>query len=154
MKGSHKKENCYSTITLSQEPLRHKGFVVYIWLSIFYPSPYTTHRRSPSIPQRLTYKPQDPTTSKFFLHSAMAKEFLARILTIENSVKSNGGQDCIICQEKCGTLSPDTGIMELEVRLPCNHTIGSAVSHPFLILLRSQLLTPRFLVHSKLARRE
>lgn len=66
----------------------------------------------------------------------MAKEFLARILTIENSVASNGDQDCIICQEKCGTLSSETGIMELEVRLPCNHTVGSAVSHPFRILLR------------------
>lgn len=64
----------------------------------------------------------------------MAKEFLARTLTIENSVISESSQDCIICQEKCGTLSPETGIMELEVRLPCSHTVGSAVSHPFLTL--------------------
>ncbi|CAD6575003.1 MAG: hypothetical protein ASARMPREDX12_007057 [Alectoria sarmentosa] len=56
----------------------------------------------------------------------MAKEFLARILTIENSVTFESSQDCIICQEKCGTLSPETGIMELEVRLPCSHTVGSA----------------------------
>lgn len=64
----------------------------------------------------------------------MAKEFLARILTIENSIKSEGSQDCIICQEKCGTLSPETGIMELEVKLGCGHTAGSAVSYPFRFL--------------------
>ena len=66
----------------------------------------------------------------------MATEFLARILTIENIVTSDGAQDCVVCQEKCGTLSPETGIMELEVRLPCGHTAGSAVSHPFRIMYR------------------
>lgn len=60
----------------------------------------------------------------------MAKAFLDQILTIENSVKSGDSQDCIICREKCGTLSSETGIMELEVILPCGHTVGSAVSHP------------------------
>ena len=66
----------------------------------------------------------------------MAKEFLARILTIENSVTSEGSQDCIICQERCGTLSPETGVMELEIRLPCSHTAGSAVGDglPFFAL--------------------
>ena len=58
----------------------------------------------------------------------MAQQFLARILTMDNAVKSEDGQDCIICQEKCGTLSQETRTIELEVRLPCNHTVGSAVS--------------------------
>lgn len=61
----------------------------------------------------------------------MAKAFLAKVLTIENCVTFECSQDCVICQEKCGTLSPETGIMELEVRLPCGHTAGSAVSHRF-----------------------
>ena len=33
---------------------------------------------------------------------------------------------CGICLEEYGTLSRETGTMEIEIRLPCNHTIGSA----------------------------
>lgn len=65
-------------------------------------------------------------------HSPMAKAFLASVLTMENCVTLECSQDCVICQERCGTLSPETGIMELEVRLPCDHTAGSAVSRPFI----------------------
>ena len=62
--------------------------------------------------------------------SSVAKTFLANILRIENSITSEQSDVCFICHERCGTLSPETGIMELEVRLPCNHTVGSGVSHP------------------------
>ena len=62
--------------------------------------------------------------------SSAAKVFLAKVLTIENSVTSEKSQNCIICQERCGSLSPETGVIEVEVRLPCNHTVGSAVSSP------------------------
>lgn len=59
----------------------------------------------------------------------MAKAFLAEILTTANSITSERSQDCVICLERCGTLSLETGITELEVRLPCSHIVGSAVSH-------------------------
>lgn len=64
----------------------------------------------------------------------MAKAFLAEILSTQNSITSERSQDCVICLERCGTLSSETGIMELEVRLPCSHIVGSAVSHHLRIL--------------------
>lgn len=82
----------------------------------------------------------------------MSKEFLARILTVQNSLTTQGSQDCPICQEKCGTLSPETGIMELEVRLPCNHTVGSAVSQTSHNFALYTMLILEIIVHCKLAR--
>ena len=62
----------------------------------------------------------------------MAEYFLTRLLTTENRVKfEEGSQDCIICLDRYGTLSCESGIEEFEVRLPCNHTVGSAVGDPF-----------------------
>lgn len=64
----------------------------------------------------------------------MAEAFLAEILSTQNSIASERSQDCVICLERCGTLSSETGIKELEVRLPCSHIMGSAVSQHLRIL--------------------
>ena len=55
----------------------------------------------------------------------MAKVFLDQILKIENSVRSDDRQRCIICLEAIGSLSSETGIIECQIRLPCNHLVGS-----------------------------
>ena len=44
---------------------------------------------------------------------------------MHNSVH-NPEERCGICLEEYGTLSRGTGTIEVEIRLPCNHTIGSA----------------------------
>ena len=55
----------------------------------------------------------------------MAEAFLFELLQMHNSVH-NPEERCGICLEEYGTLSRETGTMEVEIRLPCNHTIGSA----------------------------
>ena len=55
----------------------------------------------------------------------MAEAFLNQLLRVENSVQ-NSGESCIICLTECGTLDPRTGVVEWEIRLPCNHTVGSS----------------------------
>ena len=60
--------------------------------------------------------------------SSAAKAFLAKVLTIQNSVTSENSQVCVICQERCGPSFPETGVMEVEVQLSCSHTVGFAVS--------------------------
>ena len=49
----------------------------------------------------------------------MSAEFLAKILKIENSLKSSSDQPCCICLQDFGTLSPETGVIECGVALPC-----------------------------------
>lgn len=56
----------------------------------------------------------------------MSGQFLANILKIENSVKSNSSQPCCICLQDFGTLSAETGVIECGVRLPCSHFVGSS----------------------------
>lgn len=55
----------------------------------------------------------------------MAEAFLNELLRAENSVQPTSGERCIICFTECGTLCPETGIVEWEIRLPCHHSIGS-----------------------------
>ena len=58
----------------------------------------------------------------------MAEAFLRQLLRVENSVQEqpNGsGQCCIICYTEYGTLCEETGTMEVEIRLPCKHKVGS-----------------------------
>ena len=43
----------------------------------------------------------------------------------ENRIQSQKGDECIICYREYNTLDPSTGAMECEIRLPCNHSIGS-----------------------------
>ena len=57
----------------------------------------------------------------------MSREFLDRLLsTKENHVHSDQDADCIICLEKYNTLNISTGTVELEIRLPCGHRMGSS----------------------------
>ena len=54
----------------------------------------------------------------------MAEAFLSELLRMQNSVHSEG-ESCAVCLEKYGTLSRETGTIEVAIRLPCNHLIGS-----------------------------
>ena len=54
----------------------------------------------------------------------MAEAFLDELLQITNSVPW-GDRECVICHEETGTMSRDTGYIELQLRLPCNHVVGS-----------------------------
>ena len=56
----------------------------------------------------------------------MAAAFLAQLLRNENVVQPTSNERCIICLTECGTLCPESGIVEWLVRLPCNHTVGSS----------------------------
>lgn len=56
----------------------------------------------------------------------MSELFLADILKIENSVKSDSSQPCCICLQDFGTLTSNTGVIECGVRLPCSHCVGSS----------------------------
>ncbi|CAD6571633.1 MAG: hypothetical protein ASARMPRED_004662 [Alectoria sarmentosa] len=55
----------------------------------------------------------------------MAKEFLSKLLKLENIVQSDDRQRCMICLEEIGSLSSQTGIIECQIRLPCDHLVGS-----------------------------
>ena len=55
----------------------------------------------------------------------MAEAFLYELLQMRNSVH-NPEERCTICLEGYGTLSRETGNIEVEIRLPCTHTVGSA----------------------------
>ena len=58
----------------------------------------------------------------------MAQKFLYQLLRMENRVQNKHDEEerCFICMEEYGTLSRETGAIEVEVRLPCNHCTGSA----------------------------
>ena len=55
----------------------------------------------------------------------MAEAFLHELLQMQNSVTSKG-ERCSVCLEEYGTLSRQKGTLEVAIRLPCNHLIGSA----------------------------
>ena len=73
--------------------------------------PRSTHLRTLQVPTETKYK--------LIRHhpDLMDQQFLAQVLRIENSVTSE--DECMICQEICGQLSPETGLMELCIVLPC-----------------------------------
>lgn len=67
----------------------------------------------------------------------MSQQLLDQIITIGNvvtaslvasllQVRSDSDHSCCICLQEIGTLSPETGIIEHETRLPRSHLIGSA----------------------------
>lgn len=57
----------------------------------------------------------------------MSREFLDHLLsTTENRVQSHGDTTCMICLEKYSTLNIETGTLEIEIRLPCGHGVGSS----------------------------
>ena len=55
----------------------------------------------------------------------MAEAFLYQLLQAHNRVETKG-ERCPICLEEYGTLSRETGSLEVQIHLPCNHLIGSA----------------------------
>lgn len=54
----------------------------------------------------------------------MAAEFLRQLFQIENIVLSDDSR-CCICLADYGLLCTETGVIECEIRLPCNHVVGS-----------------------------
>ena len=70
--------------------------------------------------QRPRTENQIPNTS-----SNMAEAFLQNLLQQHKSIQ-NEDQRCAICLEGYGTISLENGTLEVEMRLPCNHTVGSA----------------------------
>ena len=54
----------------------------------------------------------------------MAETFLDQLLQITNSVP-RGDRECVICHSETGTMSRTTGYLELLIRLPCSHVVGS-----------------------------
>ena len=57
----------------------------------------------------------------------MAEEFCRALLQNSNIVSSSdtADQDCIICLQETGKMSSETGLVEMKVRLPCEHVVGS-----------------------------
>ena len=57
----------------------------------------------------------------------MAQEFRQRLLRSENVERVDEAQNltCMICLEKYGTINPSTGAVEVQIRLPCSHMVGS-----------------------------
>lgn len=57
----------------------------------------------------------------------MAQAFLEQLLRIENTVRVDqlDAPTCIVCLESFGTLSSSTGAVELQVRMPCGHLVGT-----------------------------
>lgn len=56
----------------------------------------------------------------------MAETFLNELLQTTNSVQSDDqDRDCVICLQETGTMNRDTGFIELQLRLPCSHIVGS-----------------------------
>ena len=57
----------------------------------------------------------------------MAEEFRRALLQTSNIVPSSDieHQDYIICLQETGKMSQETGLVELQVRLPCEHVVGS-----------------------------
>ena len=61
-------------------------------------------------------------------HHNMSREFLESLLSrTENYVRSaQGDATCTICLEKYNALNIETGTLEIEIRLPCGHGVGSS----------------------------
>ena len=57
----------------------------------------------------------------------MAQEFFRALFQTSNIVPPTNTEDqnCIICLEKTGEMSQETGLVEFQVRLPCGHNVGS-----------------------------
>ena len=57
----------------------------------------------------------------------MAEKFYRTLLQSSNIVRPSNTQnrDCVICLQETGKLSPETGLVEVQVKLPCQHVVGS-----------------------------
>ncbi len=60
-----------------------------------------------------------------FFPLTMSEAFFTQILRTESTVQPDG-ESCCICLQQYGTIFPESGFVEIEVRLPCNHAFGSA----------------------------
>ena len=60
-------------------------------------------------------------------YCTMAEEFCRALFQTSNVVPSSDTEDqnCVICLEKTGEMSRETGLVDLQVRLPCRHSVGS-----------------------------
>ena len=61
----------------------------------------------------------------------MAEAFLRQLLTTGNRIQSEDHAQCCVCLEVYGTRTK-TGAIGREVRLPCNHTLGSMCAFTWL----------------------
>ena len=88
---------------------------------------FTIHRsRSTQLPTSITTPHSQYEISRNKIQAfRMAEAFLYELLQMHNSVHTPE-ERCSICLEEYGTLSRETGTIEVEIRLPCKHTIGSA----------------------------
>ena len=56
----------------------------------------------------------------------MAKSFCQDLFQTSNIVPADPqDRQCIICHQETGTMNLETGLIELQVRLPCGHVVGS-----------------------------
>lgn len=98
--------------------------LIFLHLLIPLTSPRLTHLSNPTIQQSHT---QDTRTrpKRTLQLPTMAEAFLRELLQVRNSIQPTSGDQCVICFAECGTLCNETGIVEVEIRLPCNHIVGS-----------------------------
>ena len=61
------------------------------------------------------------------LSLVMSQQFRQQLLQSENVKPVDEAEDstCIICKEPYGTINASTGAVEVQIRLPCSHMIGS-----------------------------
>ena len=83
------------------------------------------HPRSSQLPSTQDYSDTELYFNRRNTFLTMAEAFLHELLQPQNSV-NNPDERCSICLEGYGSLSRETGSIEIEIRLPCTHTVGSA----------------------------
>ena len=67
------------------------------------------------------------TSPRESLSLAMSQKFRQQLLQSENVEPVDEAEDstCVICKERYGTINASTGAVEVQIRLPCGHRIGS-----------------------------
>ena len=107
--------------------IQHHRFLVFFFiLSRLLHSVHTSFKSSILEKYFRGTKIQDPLRN-----SMMAQAFLSQLLTAENRVESEANAQCSVCLQEYGTLT-QTGAIECEVRLPCNHRLGSMCAFTWL----------------------
>ena len=109
------------------------------YTSSLLPSHFQDHQALPSHPNTSSVLQSHQFTPARIKHfrpilnhlKTMAEQFLRQLLGTQNQVSSDEKHSqCSICLEKCGEMSHETGLIELPVRLPCQHIVGSGcISH-------------------------
>lgn len=84
----------------------------------------------------------------------MLQDVLSQLLTPQNCVQTEEGESCSICLQEYHTLCSTSGAVELAIRLPCRHVMGSVCLTSWLKnsntcpLCRYELYPPEDLKHS------